>query len=152
MPSSDVEKNIQYLVDLEAIKRLRSLYCYYADAHDSEKWASLFTEDGVFETDVFGTHEGRDAIRALQHLPFAIHYVMNPIIDIDGDQASGKWLLWEPCSFPQDDARQPIWGAAKYEDDYLRVGSEWKFKRVKLRSLMWSPVEQGWEQQRVFGQ
>ena len=152
MPSSDVEKNIQYLVDLEAIKRLRSLYCYYADAHDSEKWASLFTEDGVFETDVFGTHEGRDAIRALQHLPFAIHYVMNPIIDIDGDQASGKWLLWEPCSFPEDNAHQPIWGAAKYEDDYLRVGSEWKFKRVKLMSLMWSPVEQGWEQQRVFGQ
>lgn len=65
MPSSEAEKNIQYLVDLEAIKRLRSLYCYNADAHDSEKWANLFTEDGVFETDVFGTHEGRDAIRAL---------------------------------------------------------------------------------------
>ena len=59
MPSSDVEKNIQYLVDLEAIKRLRSLYSYYADAHDSKKWANLFTDDGVFETDVFGTHEGR---------------------------------------------------------------------------------------------
>lgn len=77
---------------------------------------------------------------------------MNPIIDIDGDQASGKWLLWEPCSFPQDDARHPIWGAAKYEDDYLRVDGEWKFKRVKLISLMWAPVEQGWEKQRIFGQ
>ena len=32
MPSSEAEKNIQYLVDLEAIKRLRSLYCYNADA------------------------------------------------------------------------------------------------------------------------
>ena len=106
----------------------------------------------MFETDVFGTHEGRDAIRALQHLPFAVHYVMNPIIDIDGDQATGKWLLLEPCSFPQDDGRQPVWGAAKYEDDYLRVDGEWKFKRVKLISLMWSPYEQGWEQQRIIGQ
>ena len=43
-----------------------------------------------------------------------------------------------------------IWGAAKYEDDYLRVGGEWKFKRVKLISLMWAPVEQGWEKQRIF--
>ena len=106
----------------------------------------------MFETDVFGTHEGRDAIRALQHLPFAVHYVMNPIIDIDGDTATGKWLLLEPCSFPQGDDRQPIWGAAKYEDDYVRVDGEWKFKRVKLMSLMWSPYEQGWERQRIVGQ
>ena len=152
MTSSELEKKIQYLTDLEEIKRLRSLYSYHADAHDSENWANLFTEDGVFETDAFGTHEGRDAIRALEHLPFAVHYVTNPIIDIDGDQATGKWLLLEPCSFPQDDERQPIWGAAKYEDDYLRVDGEWKFKRVKLMSLMWSPYEKGWEEQRIIGQ
>ena len=110
MSSSDLEKKIQHLTDLEEIKKLRSLYSYHADAHDSENWANLFTEDGVFETDVFGTHEGRDTIRALEHLPFAVHYVMNPIIDIDGDQATCKWLLLEPCSFPQDDALQPMWG------------------------------------------
>ena len=102
--------------------------------------------------DAFGTHEGRDAIRALRHLPFAVHYVMNPIIDIDGDTATGKWLLLEPCSFPQGDERQPIWVAAKYEDDYPRVDGEWKFKRVKLMSLMWSPYEQGLEKQRIIGQ
>ena len=36
MSPSDLERNIQYLRDIEEIKRLRSLYCYYADAHDSE--------------------------------------------------------------------------------------------------------------------
>ncbi len=96
----DIERELQRLKDVEAIIRLRSLYCYYADLKDCDNWANLFTEDGVFETDVFGIYKGRETIRALQHLPFAVHYVMNPIIDVDGDRASGKWLLFEPCSFP----------------------------------------------------
>jgi len=44
MSSADLEKNIQYLRDIEEIKRLRSLYCYYADAHDCDNWANLFTD------------------------------------------------------------------------------------------------------------
>lgn len=149
---SDVERELRRLKDIEAIVRLRSLYCYYADLRDGDKWSSLFTEDGVFETDVFGIHRGRETIRALQHLPFAVHYVANPIIDIDGDRATGKWLLFEPCSFPVGKRKQPVWGMAKYEDVYERVGGEWKFKHVKLISHTWAPYEKGWEKQRIIGQ
>jgi len=149
---SDMERELRRLKDIEAIVRLRSLYCYYADLKDCDNWANLFTEDGVFETDVFGIHRGRETIRALQHLPFAVHYVANPIIDVDGDRATGRWLLFEPCSFPVGKRNQPVWGMAKYEDVYERVGGEWKFKHVKLMSHTWSPFEKGWEKERIIGQ
>lgn len=152
MTLSEMERELQRLKDIEAIIRLRSLYCYYADLKDCDNWANLFTEDGVFETDVFGVYEGRETIRALQHLPFAVHYVMNPIIDVDGDRATGKWLLFEPCSFPVGKKRRPVWGMAKYEDEYRRIGGEWKFKRVKLISHTWAPYEKGWEMERIIGQ
>lgn len=150
--SANMERELARLMDIEAIIRLRSLYCYYADLKDCDNWANLFTEDGVFETDVFGIYRGRETIRALQHLPFAVHYVMNPIIDVDGDRATGKWLLFEPCSFPVGNKRQPVWGMAKYEDEYRRIDGVWKFKHVKLMSHTWAPYEQGWEKQRIIGQ
>ena len=151
-PAQDVERQQGFVVEPRGIEREVHLQIDGGNGCLAALDTNLFTEDGVFETDAFGTHEGRDAIRALRHLPFAVHYVMNPIIDIDGDTATGKWLLLEPCSFPQGDERQPIWVAAKYEDDYPRVDGEWKFKRVKLMSLMWSPYEQGLEKQRIIGQ
>jgi hypothetical protein len=152
MMDAEMERELKRLKDIEAIVRLRSLYCYYADLKDCDNWANLFTEDGVFETDVFGVYEGRETIRALQHLPFAVHYVANPIIDVDGDRATGRWLLFEPCSFPVGKQSQPVWGMAKYEDQYERVGGEWKFKRVKLMSHSWAPYEKGWEKERIICQ
>ena len=149
---SDLERDIRTLMDLEAIRKLRALYAYHVDHFDTESWANLFTEDGVFDIDTLGRFEGRDQIRSFQLLPFAIHYLTNPIIDIapDGLTAEGKWLLLEPCSLSLEEgqAPRPLWGAARYEDSYAKVDGEWKFKEVKLLSIMWSPFEQGWEKAR----
>ncbi|MEQ8349273.1 MAG: nuclear transport factor 2 family protein [Sneathiellaceae bacterium] len=149
---TEMERNIQYLMDLEAIKRLRALYAYHVDHFEMQAWAELFTEDGVFDIDTLGRFEGREQILGFQLLPFAIHYMTNPIIDIaaDGRTAQGKWLLLEPCSISLEagQPQRPLWGAARYEDEYVKVDGAWKFKLVKLRSIMWSPFESGWEKAR----
>lgn len=151
MADMTLEARIKRLEDIEAIKRLMSLYCFHADNADGENWSQVFTEDGVFETDLYGSTEGRAAIRALQHRSFAIHYNTNGIIDIDGDRAEGKWLLLMPCSFDTPVGKQAVWAAAKYRNDIVRVGGEWKFKRVRLISIMWTPFDKGWELERVIG-
>ena len=74
MSSTDLERQIQHLLDIEAIKRLRSLYCYYADAHDSENWSNLFTEDGVFETDV--SAYTKDAMRFVRYSTSPLRFTM----------------------------------------------------------------------------
>src|SRR6266851_5157847 len=79
-------------------------------------------------------------------LTSTLHYVMNPIIEVDGNRATGNWLLLEPCTFVQDNQR--AWGAGRYEEQFLKVGGEWKLKRLKLVSSFWNPHEQGWVKRR----
>jgi hypothetical protein len=151
MADAGLESRIKRLEDLEEIKQLMSLYCYHADNRDGANWSQVFTEDGVFETDIYGTYEGRATIRALEHRSFAIHYNTNPIIDIDGDKAVGRWLLLMPCSFDdQFGGKRAVWAAAKYVNDLARVNGKWLFKRVRLKSIMWTPFDQGWEEDRFI--
>lgn len=151
MADKDLEKRIAEVEDIEAIRKLKGRYCLYVDQRNEDGWVSLFTQDGVWESDKFGVHEGREAIRTLfRNIPgflsFALHYVTNPIIEVDGDRATGNWLLLEPCTFIQ--GNQPTWGAGRYEEQYVKVGGEWKFKRLKLISSFWTPYEQGWVKKR----
>jgi hypothetical protein len=37
-----------------------------------------------------------------------------------------------------------MWLAGRYEDDYLRVGAEWKFKRLRFFTRMLTPYDEGW--------
>ena len=151
MTDTSLEARIKRLEDLEEIKQLMSLYCFHADNADGENWSQVFTEDGAFQTDIYGTYEGRDVIRALQHRSFAIHYNTNPIIEIDGDRAVGKWLLLMPCSFDDEaGGKRAVWAAAKYVNDLERVNGKWLFKRVRLNSIMWTPFDQGWELDRFI--
>lgn len=151
MSDASLEARIKRLEDLEEIKQLMSVYCFHADNRDGANWSQVFTEDGVFETDLYGTTEGRAAIRALNHRSFAIHYNTNPIIEIDGDRAVGKWLLLMPCSFDvAEGGKRAVWAAAKYVNDLERVGGKWLFRRVRLNSIMWTPFDKGWELDRFI--
>lgn len=152
MNLQELEKRVQTLEDIEAIRKLKARYCGYCDAgYDAEGLISLFTDDAVWDGGSFGRFEGRKAIYDFfagvsKLLPFALHYVMNPQIDVEGERASGRWYLLEPCTFAQ--GSQAVWGAAYYEDRYLKVGGAWKFQEVKLTSSFWTPYEQGWAKKR----
>jgi hypothetical protein len=148
MNMEDLAQRIQTLEDIEAIKRLKARYCGYCDnGYEPDSIASLFTEDGVWDGGLFGRSEGREAIRkffsgASKMLPFALHYVMNPIIEVNGNTAKGTWYLFQTCTFAE--GNQAVWGAAKYTEEYVKQGSEWKFKNLKVDSAFWTPYDQGW--------
>jgi ketosteroid isomerase-like protein len=152
MSLEDVERRLKTLEDIEAIKRLKARYCAYCDNnYDADNLANLFTEDAVWEADMRGKAEGREEIRnffirARQRLPFAIHIVMNPIIAVDGDKAKGTWYLLQACTYAEGD--QAVWGSARYDEEYVRVKGEWKFKNLKLTSFFWTPYDQGWVRKR----
>ena len=56
MNSQELEKRLQTLEDIEAIKRLKARYCAMCDAgYDSDGLAGLFTEDAVWDGGSFGT-------------------------------------------------------------------------------------------------
>ena len=155
MNLEDLERRLRVLEDIEAIKKLKARYCAYCDNnYDADGIAALFTEDAVWDGGNFGRYEGREAIRtffrgAPRIFPFAIHQVMNPIIEVEGEQAKGQWYLFQPATLAE--GNQAVWLAARYEEEYVKVESEWKFKRLKVFPSFLTPYDQGWVKKRFVG-
>ena len=151
----DIETRLRRLEDMEAIKQLKYRYCAACDAdYDSERLTALFTKDAVWEGGAFGLYRGREAIRdffagAAKLIPFAVHYVTNPILEIDGERATGEWFLWEPIVFAT--GNRAMWLAATYRDRYRRERGKWLFERVALELRMLSPYEKGFAKARLAG-
>jgi hypothetical protein len=71
-----------------------------------------------------------------------LHHIVSPLIEIDGDTAQGTWYLLQTCTYAQ--GNQAVWGAATYQDRYVRDHGVWKFQHVRIVSHFWTPFEEGW--------
>jgi hypothetical protein len=155
--NKDAAARLQRLEDIESIKQLKARYCVLCDDnYNPQGIASLFTEDGVWDGGNLGKAEGHGAIvkffeRAPSAFSFAIHHVMNPIIEIDGDSAVGRWYLLQPLIRKSRAGEEAMWLAGRYEDEYVRVGGEWKFKRLKFITRLLAWYEKGWAKDREPG-
>ena len=107
MNMEDLERRLRVMEDVEEIKRLKARYCAYCDDnYNATAIASLFTEDAVWDGGIRGRADGRQGIhdfffQASQRLPFAIHMVMNPDIEVNGDTATGSWYRSKPAPTPK---------------------------------------------------
>ena len=152
MDIEDIESRVRTLEDIEAIKRLKARYCILCDdSYNADGIADLFTEDALWDGGIRGKAEGREGIRrffsgAPGRISFGVHMVLNPLIEVDGDRASGTWYLLQACTFTQDN--QAVWGSARYDEEYVREQGGWKFKSLKLTSFFWTPFDQGWVKSR----
>ena len=64
---------------------------------------ALFIKDATWESQGLGKFEGREAIREFfrgisGHFVFALHYGLNPSIEVTGDTARARWYLFMPCT------------------------------------------------------
>lgn len=154
LASKDLEKRIALLEDIGAIKQLKARYCLYCDqGYDADKIAELFAEDGVWDgRPKWKQYNGREAIRKFfkevpKSISFAVHNVMNPIIEVKGNRARGIWNLFQPCTYTE--GNQAVWGAAQYNEEYVKVNGEWKFKKLSFKSYFWTPYEEGWHKKKL---
>ena len=76
---------------------------------------------------------GLKELRAYQTFGFSQHNIMNPRIDIHGERATGVWYIMGPWTNTEDG--KEIWMTARYDDDYVKVNGEWKYKH--LRGSVW---------------
>lgn len=152
---TELAKNIQYLLDLEALKQLKYQYCAHCDDnYNAEGIAALFTEDAIWDGGDIGKLNGRMAIRdffaaSSEVVPFAIHSVSNPRIEIIGDKANCRWYLWQPMVFNEDNQAKAYWFAAEYEDQCVRQNNQWLFKHVTARTKMLCPYHEGFAQTQI---
>lgn len=150
MSDEDTRRLVRRLADIEAIRQLKHVYCGLCDDnYDADPLAALFTEDAVWDGGPIGRHEGREAIRRFflgssKRVPFALHLVTNPIIEVDGDTATGRWYLWEPLVYAMPGGNEAWWMSARYDDRYRRTAEGWKFAHVTITMKMLAPYDQGW--------
>ena len=148
----DLEKTIRRLADIEDIKQLKARYASACDDdYNPDKLAPLFTEDAIWDGNILGYAEGREGIReffaaASSLVPFAVHQVSNPLIEIDGNTATGQWFLWQPMIFGE----QALWLSAVYEDRYVRLDGQWLYQHLKLHIRMLTPYEEGPAKTRII--
>ena len=133
---NSLEQRIQRLEDIEAIKKLQATYGHFVDwgwnKKKQQNVTHFFTEDATFECVSFGMNaKGSKQISEmlLKGSPFTIaqHSFTNPIIDVEGDNATGKWLLW--VGVKGDEANIVF----ESEDvKYIRTAEGWKIQSIEL--------------------
>jgi ketosteroid isomerase-like protein len=132
--SSDIERRIRILEDIEAIKNLKARYWRSVDLQQWENLADCYTEDVVFDDAHFGRMEGRSYIvkvlkRAMRNIK-TIHQGHNPEIEVlDDTTARGRWTLNDRVETPDGVVMA---GYGIYEDDYVKLGDSWKIRSSKL--------------------
>lgn len=144
---------IERLEAIEDIKQLKARYARLCDAGpDADGLAELFTETAVMDQGPrWGVHDGREAIRrhfaaAAETTDFSMHHVGLDSIEVAADlrTASGRWYLWQPCTFEVAGAPTPIWLSGHYQDEYVREADGWRFSSVTFHTVLFTSFEAAW--------
>ena len=114
---SPLEERLRRLEDIEAIRILDAAYCRLLDDGDWPALVALFTEDGVFDglRRVQGHRDLLAFFGGLADAGMSVfwHHVSNHEIQVIGDSATVRSLLWQPCVV----GGVPHVAAGRYADD-----------------------------------
>jgi hypothetical protein len=155
---NSLEARIQRLEDIEAIRDLKMTYAKLCDeGYDADGIVALFAEEDVsWESDVFGTYNGREEIHHFidnvdAEIVWALHLMVNPRVEVaaDGQTAKGSFYLLELATMTAigDGDPDAVVMTGKYANDFVKVGGEWRFKRIQLDFEQLSNLDQGWVKQ-----
>ena len=143
--------DVQVLLDKEAIKEAVYEYLYRTDEGE---WADAIdqfaTENISFDAGEFGTADDREEWQEWadtvweENMAASWHMLHNPIIEVDGDEATGRWRVEEALVTTEGDA---VWAQGIYEHEYRRVDGEWKCSSWTFKMSYLTPYEQGWAEQ-----
>ncbi len=145
-----LEKEVQRLKDIEAIRKLEHAYCFYLVMWMPDEIIDLFAwrEDTTLEWPE-GTFYGKDGLKRFfgninpNKDPEFMHQMMHlsDVIDIaeDGKTGKGRWWGFGAMALPIGDAgiNQAL-ACGIYENDFIKEDGVWKLWKIK-----WVPVYSG---------
>lgn len=150
---ASLEERVARLEAIEDIKKLKARYCAYCDdGYDPAGIISLFVQDGVWDGGRFGRYVGHREIadyfaRMSETVTFSAHLITNPIIEVDGGRAHGKWWITAPATRLRDGRKEAYWMMAEYDDTYVQVEGRWLYQELKADLKFVAPHDEGWAAQ-----
>jgi ketosteroid isomerase-like protein len=149
---------LRRLEAIEEIRRLKALYCHWADrgyesaGDDAKRFAELFADDAVWSGGNGVPVVGRARIeeRFATVRPFSFHFATNGIIDVDVDagRATARWSVLAPAT--TQDGRA-LWIAGTYDDALVQTPTGWLFERVTFTAAFRTPYDEGWAETPFVG-
>jgi uncharacterized protein (TIGR02246 family) len=136
---------LQELRDIESIKQVKARYVRCADTKDWEGFASILTDDYLFDSEG-GVVQGREEVIAMvsRSLESAstVHHVFNPEITFTGpDTAEVVWPMEDYVRMSLNGQPYAFHGCGHYTDSYVRTDDGWRLKSCKLTRLRVDPLD-----------
>ena len=138
---AELERRIQAIEDIEAIKRLKARWWFACDQRDIAGMRSCFDEENfLIDFGFIGQFTDMDAfIKVFEELAchpthYDSHHGMAPEITMTGpDTAVGRWRI--AFQLLETSRNMVQFMSSYYDDEYVRVNGEWKM-RVSKSTLL----------------
>jgi hypothetical protein len=155
MNIEELEKRIRVLEDIEEIQKLHYRYVNGLTVSNIDEMVPCFSQDGIVDIHAGLAKTPEERIKIFKKLLTENHigkegnFVVHPVISVNGDKATGSWLLYmqfaqprkmnpRPTIFTTDDA--PDWMQGLYDVEYVRENGVWKISYLKIRVRLISPM------------
>jgi SnoaL-like domain len=145
LPEDIALDNVEKLIAIEDIKRLKARYFRCVDTKDWDGWRNVFAHDvqiDISQDVPNGEFTGPDALIASARVSLigcvSVHHGHCPEIDITSSTtASGIWAMedvlhWSAASAHPNQTAQ---GYGHYFETYEKSDGQWLIKSMKLRRL-----------------
>jgi hypothetical protein len=144
--------------DIEKIKQLTLRYITGHTMNDGELEAEGFAEDAVFqvgqrqiagkETITKFAVEHAEMLKSMQYYvpgkpspgslqvepgPIDGHLMVHPQISVDGDRATGNWMMYALIAEPRSMCIL-YYNSSTYDIEYIKRDGEWQIKK-----MIWTP-------------
>ena len=149
--SDELEARIRKTEDFQEITNLQAQYFFLTDERRTEALLDLFVDDLIWEagfdrmttvtskTDMLnllkGAHAGNTMMR---------HLATTPYIEIEGDNAKGKWYVFGMVTSVTPEGEAPKWVQGRLDNEFKRVNGKWKYSRYSFTFNFYTPFEDGW--------
>jgi hypothetical protein len=129
----------QRLGELEDREAIRELTARYMQAMHDARWedaVACFADQACYDHGVLGELRSKQEIRSFytEFMPrfeaaggWAFDLLADPVIEVDGDRAQGRWFLLTLLIDP--DTQEAAWSMATLEYEYTRERGQWRFAR-----------------------
>jgi hypothetical protein len=155
----ELEKRVNLLEDLEAIKRLQKAYGYYLEHWMYEELIDCFADnpDTILKITV-GIYVGKEGVRRYftrekerSYNPEVLHQIMqlSGIVDIveDGHTAEGRWYGFGLVALPQGNGVIEQLFNGIYNVKYIKDSGKWKILQIIWNPIIYSLPSGGWVKQ-----
>ena len=140
-----LEERVKITEDIQEIHQLQRRYVNALMCTEWDDAVECFSENAVIDVYLHEPISGKPAIEkwfkdelSKTHAGKEGDVCIHPIISVNGDNATGKWLLYMMYFYPRT-GQSLFWVQGFYDMEYIRENGEWKISVMRWSERLGLP-------------